>query len=71
MNKPAAIIVSFVLDRLPQVPVSQRIELTRALASVEPDEARSKELLSIASGLERIERRQRKLTLRFKGGRNA
>jgi hypothetical protein len=66
MPSPSAIITAFVLENLPAQTVARRVELTRAAAALVSDEKHRRDLTSIANGLERIERRQRKLTLRFK-----
>lgn len=66
MKSPTAILTEYVLEKLPAEPVHKRIQLTRALASVENDKKKSAALNSIAADLARIERRQRKLTFNFK-----
>lgn len=68
---PSTIITAFVLENLPAQPVARRIELTRAAAALVATEQDRRDLTAIANGLERLERRQRKLTLRFKGGSRA
>jgi hypothetical protein len=68
---PSTIITAFVLENLPAQTVARRIELTRATAQLVASEDERRELNAIATGLERLERRQRKLTLRFKGGRRS
>jgi len=71
MPSPSQIITAFVLEHLPTQPGARRIEITRAAAELVTNEPARRELLAIASGLERIERRQRKLTLRFKANGGA
>ena len=66
MPDASSIITSFVLENLHAQPVSRRVEITRAAASIVPDEGDRRSLLQIASALERTERQQRKLMLRIK-----
>lgn len=66
MPKESAIITEFVLDRLADEPIARRIQLTRALANITGDSSERAELVEIANALEHADRRQRKLTLRFK-----
>ena len=66
MDNPVTLVTEFVLDRIHDEPVEKRIALCRALAQLTGDAAERLELLQLATELERIERRQRKLTLGFK-----
>jgi hypothetical protein len=71
MSSPSSVLTSFVLEHLHTQTVARRIEITRAAAAIIPTDAERRELLAIADTLERVERRQRRLTLRFKQSRAA
>lgn len=66
MKSAVSLVTDYVLEKLPAEPVHRRITITRALATLESDQVAQAALHGIANDLERVERRQRKLTLHFK-----
>jgi hypothetical protein len=61
----------FVLERVTEVPAARRVVLLRTLAVVIGSAELARELRAIATDLERIERRQKKLLLNFRASRGA
>ncbi len=66
MSKPALTVVRYVLERMGEEPLRQRIVLAEALAEIAPTEKLRAELNEMAAELSAHEERHEQLVLNFK-----